>query len=235
VPSYKELENELLEGFNARGFEEAYRRSQRLQDFLDIENDAGIDLKIWFPGLKTTRKPDGMLAYDYRVDLERVAISHVNIVVDLYNKTRQRPDMTRTLYHFLKDLFAAPLSGLERVKEIDGFGVTPISSAEMQGVDSIHRSLGKTYNRSGNMNWNYSADELRYVISYIVLQEDINYPPPGYEGRRMPFYRYVEAIMINEPAVATSYVLDDVISRTLSHSRPPLYNELRGIYFQKMP
>jgi hypothetical protein len=85
------------------------------------------------------------------------------------------------------------------------------------------------------MNWNYSADELRYVISYIVLQEDINYPPPGHEGRRMPFYRYVEALMMNEVAVATSYTLDDVISRTLSHGRPPLYGELKDIYFQKMP
>lgn len=234
VLSYKAIENELLDGFNAKGFERLYRTPQHLRDFLDIENDAGIDLKIWFPGLKTARRANGALVYDYRVDLKETAISHVNVVVDLYNKTRQRPDMIRTLYSFLRDLFRVPLSGLGRIDEIDGFDVAPISSEELQSIDSLHRKLGKNYNRHGNMNWNYSANELRYVISYIVLQEDINYPPPKYEGRRMPFYRYIEAIMMNEPTVDTPYTLDKVIARTLSHNRPRLYDELEDIYFREL-
>jgi len=36
-------------------------------------------------------------------------------------------------------------------------------------------------------------EQLITSIKWIVLQEDINYPIPKYEGRKMPFARYLEA------------------------------------------
>ena len=78
----------------------------------------------------------------------------------------------------------------------------------------------KKYNEQGNF-YDLTIEELLKLIKWIVIQEDINYPPPKYEGRKMSFYRYLEAIYV---ACNDLYSLERVIKRTLSHRRPSKWN-----------
>ena len=73
-----------------------------------------------------------------------------------------------------------------------------------------------------------SIKEIVYTLTFIVMQEDINYTMPRYHGRKMSFYRYIEAIALNDPTIKTTYNIDDVILRALKEGGPPppLFHEL---------
>lgn len=64
-------------------------------------------------------------------------------------------------------------------------------------IDYEHRRINKNYDSNANL-MNYSIQELVDIIPYIVLQEDINYPMPRLQGRRMSFYRYIESVLCAE-------------------------------------
>jgi hypothetical protein len=56
------------------------------------------------------------------------------------------------------------------------------------------------------------------LIKWIALQEDINYPPRhGYQGRRMTFARYHEAVLCAEGH--TEHHITEVVRRALEHRR----------------
>ena len=52
----------------------------------------------------------------------------------------------------------------------------------------IENSLEPTFDRG------FSFEQLTDLMFYIAIQEDINYPERYYQGRKMCFYRYLEAI-----------------------------------------
>lgn len=227
---YVNLEQSLRTELDRRGFVELLRKENRLSSTLSITEDRGMLLNIKFPGYKA-KESHGLISYDYRVELNGVAISHVNIVIDLYNKTRQNPELVEPIYAFLNELYIRPLSGQRFDACIDNARTEPASNELLTFADDTHARDSKKYNRIGNQDWNYSAVELRYIISYIVLQEDINYPQPKFQGRKMPFNRYVEAIRLNDAAAHVSFRLADVLRRTYSHSRPLPFEELGAYYF----
>jgi hypothetical protein len=69
----------------------------------------------------------------------------------------------------------------------------------------------------------YSLDELLHTIAWIALQEDINYPMPNYQGRKMPFYRYIEAIYVyTNPKNPFNFDKQTILSRTNIKGKPPL-------------
>lgn len=69
----------------------------------------------------------------------------------------------------------------------------------------------------------YSLDELLHTIAWIALQEDINYPMPRYQGRKMPFYRYIEAIYVyTDPENPHKLNRQTVLDRTNVKGKPPL-------------
>ncbi|MCL2403594.1 MAG: hypothetical protein FWC86_05155 [Coriobacteriia bacterium] len=229
--TYQELEDVLKGEFLSLGFIDFARKGQFNALRMTVDNKCDVDIQVSLPGYKT-KITQQKVTYDYRVDIRNEAISHANIIVDLYSKSEQFPEKIRTVYAFLRDLFRTPLSGERFVTLLDETPFRPPSDTLLSRADRAHDVLNKEFGVLGNSQWSYSADELRYMISYIVMQEDINYPPPKYEGRKMPFSRYIEAILINEPTINTSYQLEDVIERALSHRRPKPFEELRNIYFQ---
>lgn len=93
--------------------------------------------------------------------------------------------------------------------------VDPPDDTLLERVAQVHRQLGKMFKRAGNR-WDLLIPEVISVVKWIALQEDIKYPMPRYEGRRMPFARYLEAIHCAE----TKWEVDRVIRRALSHSLP---------------
>lgn len=86
--------------------------------------------------------------------------------------------------------------------------------------------LDDIYNNGTNINiqkYSYSDTErLVALIYWITLQDEINYPQPRYQGRRMPFCRYFEAVYCAEN---DDFTLADVFDRCNNSGYvPSLYN-----------
>lgn len=64
--------------------------------------------------------------------------------------------------------------------------------------------------------------EYKNLLFWLTLQEDLNYPMDRYQGRKLPFQRYYEAIL----AKLGYYSLNFIIERTNNHGggRPNLLN-----------
>ncbi len=70
-----------------------------------------------------------------------------------------------------------------------------------------------------------TLEDLKYLIYWTTLQEEINYPQSkGYAGIRLPFCRYYEGICCTKPQY--NFSLYDVINRCNNHGfkKPTLYN-----------
>ncbi|AGF57804.1 hypothetical protein B0P06_003889 [Clostridium saccharoperbutylacetonicum] len=213
---YEELRTELIRIFNNNNFIEMYKN--RKQRKLKFNNEYNYNIQIIYPGYKTKVEGQTVKAYDFRVDYENIAISHANIVVDLYNKVVQAPFLKKELLSFINELGKTGMEiELDKYEKIHTYNFISPSNNLLLHINDVHRSLNKKYLIEGNRK-NYSISELSILIPLIVLQEDINYPMPKYQGRKMSFYRYIESISCDN--VAQLY---EVIRRTLSHTRPILF------------
>jgi hypothetical protein len=196
-----------------------------------VKNKYDLDLVISFPGYKT-KIENNKVTYDYRVSLNNVAISHANIIVDLFNKATQLKEKASILNHYLFDLARNGYNyNREKYLILDEIIINPPSDILINKVQSIHYDIGKKFGIQGNRNWNYTLDELSYVIMFIVLQEDINYPPPTYLGRKMPFSRYLEAVYLAQYPNNGVFTLSDVLKRTLVHNERPKPYKLKGLTY----
>lgn len=240
---YEFLSTYLLRKFKHMGFLEAWidGEKERIKNnskynpkvntiSLAVKNKYNLNLVISFPGYKT-KIENNKVTYDYRVSLNNVAISHANIVVDLFNKAIQLKEEANLLNEYLFDL---AVNGYKYNR--DKFlklnePMNPPSDTLLKQVQAFHNDIGKKFGIKGNLNWNYSLDELSYVIMFIVLQEDINYPPPTYMGRKMPFARYLEAVYLAQNPDNGVFTLNDVLRRTLVHNKRPKPYKLKGLNY----
>jgi hypothetical protein len=62
----------------------------------------------------------------------------------------------------------------------------------------------------------FLSQAFKEKIYWLTLQEDINYPPPHYAGRKLPFQRFYEAVLSKLFGLIS---LQQVISRTNNHGR----------------
>lgn len=211
--SYLEMKKTILNIFDENNFIQLYNNKQQKKVMLSNCID------IVFPGYKTKIQDN---KYDYRVEYNQIPLSHVNIIVDLYNKAIQAPHLIDEIKRFL--IYLAIKGDEINMANFPGllnYNFDNPSNDLLNFVLEAHNRINKQYLLNGNRNKNYSFYELAAVIPIIVLQEDINYPMPRYQGRRMSFYRYYEAIMCN------SYgELEDVINRALTHDFVPFYRDL---------
>lgn len=217
---YVTLERKLIKRFNENNFIDCHNK--KIQKYLPVKNKYGFSMKIYYPGYKTKIQGGKVTSYDYRVELNNIAVSHVNIVVDLYAKSVQAPHLRKDLEEFIIDLGKHGLSvDMKKFLELSKYRFQPPNEDILNSVNDIHKKLEKIYLIQGNKNKCYSIEELSLLIPLIVMQEDINYPMPTYQGRRMSFYRYIEAINSN-----SEDILEEVIRRTLSHGRPQLWEDI---------
>lgn len=80
-----------------------------------------------------------------------------------------------------------------------------------------------------------NAEILMYIIFWASLQEEINYPQPQFNGRRLPFCRYFEAVFAANYGGIT---LETICERCNHHgsSVPQLINtgfNLRPTFYHK--
>jgi hypothetical protein len=197
-----------IEGAN-RAFEE--RRQHCFS--LEVEKlTGGKAIILTFPGYKgTLGKPD------YRVDLrdgERsFAASHANIIADIINKIQRGSISPKQLD---ESLFEIAINAEHRFQG-DYRLCSPPSDDLLKRVQDGHG--GKKFAKENNC-FDFPINDLLLTIKWIILQEDINYPiSSGYEGRKMPLARYLEAIYVASTP-SCNFTIEDVVSRALSHRRP---------------
>ena len=221
--NFQQSKNYLLNVFNQNNFVVNFQN--KLTHVVKIEVECcsnGSKISISFPGLKT-KITDNKVIYDYRVDIAKngiiTALSHANIITDIFNKIVNGGMSSTDLQAKLVEIFKEGNINIEAmITQLPYFPVAP-SSSLLTKVRNIHGN--KVYNHRGN-SFDLTIEELFYSMKWIVLQEDINYPVANnFEGRKMPFARYMEAIHITQ---SNSHTLEEVIARALSHSRPPRWD-----------
>lgn len=84
--SYSVMRQQLLNEFNKNNILQVWNAGQINTLHYQIPNNYNLNLTINYPGKKTKVVNNTIKAYDYRVDLNGIAISHANIITDLYNK-----------------------------------------------------------------------------------------------------------------------------------------------------
>ncbi|MBQ3544228.1 MAG: hypothetical protein IJA34_04490 [Lachnospiraceae bacterium] len=93
---------------------------------------------------------------------------------------------------------------------------------------NIHTSLFQAFEHG------FSFEKLTDLMFYIAIQEDINYPGARFQGRKMCFYRYLEAVYCK---VHTNHQIEDAVDKAIAHGYIPrnwndvgeLYNIVSGI------
>lgn len=215
--SFQSAKATLSALFEAENFMTLARAGkQHTVDHLLETCSTGTQFFISLPGQKSLRK-DGKVQYDYRIDIRkagaRTALSHANIIVELYHKVTSgavpASQLAGWLRFFAIDGEFNPAVHREAVKCV------PPPRELLRRVMTAHELQNKRHNLLGNQ-WGLTMEELFTALKWIVLQEDFNYPiNRGLQGRRMSFARYIEAIYVAARADAR---LEEVIARTLSHS-----------------
>lgn len=77
---------------------------------------------------------------------------------------------------------------------------------------NIHPSLFETFEHG------FSFEKLTDLMFYIALQEDINYPDERFQGRKMCFYRYLEAVYCK---VYDNHRIEDAVDKAIVHGYIP--------------
>ena len=215
---YYLLKNLIIQSFKDKKFIELYNNKSK--DTICINEE--LNLNIIFPGYKTVVKNEKVMSYDYRVEYKNIAVSHANIVTDIYNKSIQNNDLKYELRNFLIDIYKNGTNiDIKKYKKLCDYNYDKPNKELIESVDYIHNKYNKLFLKEGNT-FNYSIEDLSKLIPIIVIQEDINYPPPKYEGRKMSFYRYMEALFCED----INKNIENVITRTLSHNRPFLWGDI---------
>ena len=73
----------------------------------------------------------------------------------------------------------------------------------------------------------FDFDVLTDLMFYIAIQEDINYPDARYQGRKMCFKRYLEAIYCK---VNGKYILQNAIDRAQARYIPQDWKDAGDLY-----
>lgn len=185
----------------------------------------GTIISISFPGYKAYYT-NYKTVYDYRVDITKngvkTSLSHANIITDIYNKIINGKMCPISLKNTLIE--AAQQNNNFLITEIEKKLIyTPVNPPFKlkNAIKIAHGS--KQYNEVGN-SFDLTMEEFFLSLKWIILQEDINYPiRKRYEGRKMPFARYLETIFITQN---NAHSIEEVIRRTLTHSRSSRWSDM---------
>lgn len=137
---------------------------------------------------------------------------------------------------------------------IDGRGEHPISHVEimwdlydkttkcnfeymkryLEDVAKIGRNVKIEHSLESAFDKGFSFEQLTDLMFYIAIQEDINYPEARYQGRKMCFYRYLEAIYCK---VYANHRIEEAIKKAVARGHIPanwhdvgdLYGVVSGI------
>jgi hypothetical protein len=222
---FNEARESLIKTFKKNRFREnIVAKNSHCSETILATCSNGTEISVCYPGYKSKLKGN-KIVYDFRVDIKKdgikTALSHANIITDIYNKIVNGGMNADNLRNRLIESSVENIFNLgEVVKELT-YNPCPPNQDLIAKVNGAHGA--KQINIIGN-SFDLAIEELFTSIKWIVLQEDINYPiSSGFEGRKMPFARYIEAIYTTGVNKRT---LESVIQRALVHYRPALWKEM---------
>lgn len=200
---YTNLKNNLIANFKENNFESLFNSKKYYAKTLTIPNDYNLNISLSFPG-KLSKQTKYGIKYDYRFQFNGQAITHEDIVRDLNNSIRVNPDIFNELYTLLINLCSEPFIEISDYPDLQNY-----------------------YN---DYTPKFKLEELVTIIPYLVVQEDINFPMPCFDGRRMSFYRYIEALLCTLPN--SSMNIEQIVLRTnfKGGSRPAPMKEFTEYY-----
>lgn len=224
---YRQAERELLTIFEQDDFSGRFERGELLSGEHVVQDDLPhATISVRYPRRKTRLDRDARGArvrfYDYRVDITKdgqtLALSHVNILIDIFNKCLRGNVPVQAMRQFLRDVSRDEATSRAQIDILPSRPPVPPSAALLDAVAGVYADMGRTfYDRRGNQ-WDLEFIELALSIKWIALQEDINYPQRrGFLGRRMAFARYHEAVGCAEGH--TTHHITEVVRRALEHRR----------------
>lgn len=230
--NFHQSEKKLKEIFDNNNYRNKIKENKRNVDQVEIDSCSnGTKISISFPGYKAKIKGE-KIVYDYRVNISKnelfSALSHTNIIADIYNKITNGNRLAPDLKSILIDFFAIGYIDFEATKNRLDYDKASPSENFLSIIKNAHN--GKSYNEKPNLT-DLTIEELFKSIKWIVLQEDINYPIPRYEGRKMPLARYIETIFVTHN---NAHSLEEVINRTIAHAKPPRWKEIDYSFLEKI-
>lgn len=189
--SYVTMREDLIEEFDRNNFGGNINNIHAFEYMYN--NNDGCYINILYPGYNAGRKN----TYDYKVEYNGQALSHSDIVRDLYNKSIQAPDLRNELENFIVDL------------AFNGDDVN------LNGYPNI---------RDFNWNGGLPINNIHSLVPILTLQDDINFPRPEFLGRRMCFYRYLEGIRCMELGVDINHIVFLAEQRNRRNDMQPEFN-----------
>ncbi len=165
--------NYLLELFNYCGYipSKIVNNSQLLTNEVRVPVNFPSEIVIAFPGYKSIRGN----TYDYRVSLNGIAISHENIMNEIYHHVKMSPEN----YHLMEALLRDISQNWENIN-LNKY-------SQLQFVDY---TLG---------------DFVECICYISVQEEINYPRQRGYDGYKRPFYSYLEAIYAANGSNCVSY------------------------------
>lgn len=94
---------------------------------------------------------------------------------------------------------------------------------KVNSTNDIAKELETIYNEGLKAKTTIIPESLKIKIYSIALQEEINYPQPKYQGIKMPFQRFYEALLVKDKLLTVKELYD----RTNNHGKPaPTLNNI---------
>ncbi|MFW6027104.1 MAG: hypothetical protein ACOCRX_12280 [Candidatus Woesearchaeota archaeon] len=267
--SFVNLELEFLSEYNSKDVKEIYdywknnKKRKNKNKFFTYKpgfnlllNDSNTYFELKYPGYLTkfNSEKDEITRTDFRVDMirdnERFILSHANIIVDLYSKSldilrsydSNKKDNIRlsNLQNYLIDIaINAANFDISKLDFLNKIEYEAPNKGIIDTVSEIHDEKDKNFSKKANHKpFNY--EELAASIILISMQEDINYRiSKGFQGRKMPFYRYLETIYCayaDFKNIDTEHNLEEVINRTLikNTNTPELWENIDEIDYESI-
>lgn len=219
---YSEAEKKLQNLFESKNYILLIKQGKKYEKNKDLIYTCsnGSSIYIEYPGYKAKIVENEKIIYDYKVEIStscfKGTLSHANIIVDIYNKCFQGFDI-KLLKQMLIRVLKEGIIDLNQYSEVKSYSCCQVDEEILRCAMNTHKTLGKSYNSNANQ-FEFTFEELFSSIFWIALQEDINYPMPNYQGRKMSFSRYLETLHCFE----SNHTLDEVISRALVKGHSPI-------------
>ena len=98
----------------------------------------------------------------------------------------------------------------------------------IEDVATIGRDINIDISLLSAFEYGFSFEVLTDLMFYIAIQEDINYPEERFQGRKMCFYRYLEAIYCK---VHTNHQIEEAINKAVAYGYIPRnWNDVGELY-----
>jgi len=236
---------------------DGYETAPTLTKYATIHTTkSGALITLRYPGKKYNKKKKSP-TYDFRVDCDldgklngdmlRLP-THAAFMVDMYNKVRycgMNGDLLRLILGYI--VVTGDVTKIDEWKKILPYTPKVPRHEDVREIEKYYQKFkdGETLDRHNRVipketfNWDCSKmdwglEELFVMIKFIAMQEDVNYPiSKNFQGRKMPFARYIEGIALAQRQLDVNYepkdtdsTLYDIVCSILTTERSQYDNRI---------